>query len=279
MDSEPTGLIVAGVNDSHASREAVRTGAREAALRRCRLELLHAFNWEPTIAPEGGLGREALLERAVADARDAAPGVPVGTRLFEGSAEAGLLSRSRIAELTVIGDGGLADRTCMPLESLTVQVAARAAGTVLITPAVAPAGPVVVGVNASDTAQQALEFAFGTAAGRHAGLMVVRAWDRDDEEEDPRPALLAAVGPLESRYGVRACVRVVEDDPCAALRSAARGAGLVVLGARGHHPYSGLLGWVAQTLLHHSPAPVALVRGNAARSARPPHRETAGSSR
>ncbi|GGN09075.1 nucleotide-binding universal stress UspA family protein [Actinoplanes campanulatus] len=279
MDAEPTGLIVAGVNDSPASREAVRTGAREAARRGCRLELVHAFNWEPAIAPEGGLGREELLERAVADARDAAPGVPIETRLFEGSAEAGLLSRSRVAALTVIGDGGLHDRTCLPLEALTVQVAARAAGTVLVTPAAAPeAGPVVVGVNASATAEQALEFAFDSAAGRDAGLMVVRAWDRDGEE-DPRATLLAAVGPLESRYGLRACVRVVEDDPCTALRTAAQGAGLVVVGARGRHPYAGLLGWVAQTLLHHSSAPVALVRGHAACSARPPLRETAQSSR
>ncbi|MBB3101489.1 hypothetical protein FHR83_009218 [Actinoplanes campanulatus] len=84
MDPESKGLVVAGVNDSPAGRQAVRTGAREAALRGCRLELAHAFNWVPTIDRAPALDRAALMERAVADAREAAPGVPVETLLVEG---------------------------------------------------------------------------------------------------------------------------------------------------------------------------------------------------
>ncbi|MEV0895379.1 universal stress protein [Actinoplanes sp. NPDC049802] len=267
MNPESGGLVVAGVNDSPAGRQAVRTGAREAAMRGCRLELVHAFNWAPKIEPEPALDRTALLERAVADAREAAPGVPVEVRFVEGAPLTVLLRRSRAAVLTVIGDGGLPGRTCLPPDALTVQVAARAGGTVLVTPAVSATGPVVVGVNGSDASWQALEFAFDTAARRRAGLVVVRAWDPADEK-DPRSGLVRALSRLERGYGITAGLRVVEDDAGVALREAARGAGLVVLGARGRHPYSGLLGWVAQTLLHHSPVPVVLVRGTVARTAR-----------
>jgi nucleotide-binding universal stress UspA family protein len=255
MGTANPGLVVVGVNDSPAGRRAVEAGAREAAMHHCRLELVHAFNWIPK--PEPPAAREAMIRRAITDARRVAPGVPVETRWLEGPAVDALLRRSRSASLTVIGDGDVLTSTCLPRDALTVQVAARAAGTVLVTRArPATGGPVVVGVNGSDASARALEFAFGAAACRQAPLVVVRAYDSSAGEHARPPA----VGALERRYALRAEIRLVDGSADTALCLAAQDAGLVVVGPRGRHPYSGLLGWVAQSVLHHSPAPVALVR-------------------
>jgi nucleotide-binding universal stress UspA family protein len=223
---------------------------------------VHAFNWMPKMAQPAALeppaAREALIRQAVTDARTVAPGLPIEVRSFEGSAVTALLRRARTAVLTVIGDGDLLSATCLPRDALTVQVAARAASTVLVTrAATAEDGPVVVGANGSAASRRALEFAFDAAARRKVPLIVVRACANDDDATCAGPAVAA----LEHHYALTADVRIINGDPGVVLRKAAQEAGLVVVGARGGRPYHGLLGWIAQTMLHHSPAPVALVRG------------------
>ncbi|MEU4428979.1 universal stress protein [Actinoplanes sp. NPDC024001] len=247
MNLESAGTVVVGVNASAASRRAVEAGAREAAARGCGLDLVHAFNWEDSEEPPA-----SLLQRALAEARAVAPEVRAESHCLEGSPADVLLRRSRSAALTVIGDGDLSAHTCLPREALAVQVAARAAGTVLVMrSAPAAPGPVVAGVNDAAADRHTLEFAVDSAAGRKADLVVIQAWESD--RPDPSVAELA-----EARH---AQIRVIQGRPDVVLLDAARDAALVVVGARCRHPYSGLLGWVAQTMLHHSPAPVALVRG------------------
>lgn len=258
--STPT--VVVGVNDTPASRQAVEAGAREAAQHQCRLELVHVLDWEPalpwptTFDPPGG--RESVLSRAVAIAHSVAPDVPVETRLMEGSAVAGLLRCSHCCSMVVIGDGDLPCRTCLPCEALAVQVAARSLSTVLITRSEpGRPGPIVVGLDDSPASERALEFAFDEASAQRDGLVVVRAGDRDT----PAGAdIEAVVEPLARRYAVQPEIHDVAGCPDEVLRRYAEHAGLVVVGARGLRPYDGLLGWVAQTLLHHAPGPVALVR-------------------
>ncbi|MFC7530083.1 universal stress protein [Actinoplanes sp. GCM10030250] len=258
-------MIVVGVNDSPASRRAVEAGAIEAAMRQCRLELVHAFNWIPKLSRTAALdpprSREALITRAITDARSVAPGVLIDVRPLEGAAVTSLLRRSRTADLTVIGDGDLLQSVCMPPDAVTVQVAARAAGTVLVTRAASvPARPVVVGADGSAASGRALEFAFDAATGRQAKLVVIHIREQSDDDARAAAAVIQMVGQMQRKYGLRAELQIIEGDPEVVLRQASQRAGLVIVGARGDRPYAGLLGWVAQTMLHHSPAPVALVR-------------------
>jgi nucleotide-binding universal stress UspA family protein len=257
--SKTSGLVVVGVNDTPSSRQAVRAGAREAAQHHCRLELVHAFNWAPTLTrpgePDLPAARESLLHRAAADARDIASDVPIDVRPFEGPAVVALLRRARVAAMTVIGDGGLSNKVCLPHDALVVQVAARTAGTVLVTRSTPPpATSVVVGVDGSAASHRALQYAFDAAVTRRVALVVVRAGHHDDA------ATAALVASLESVHGRAVHQQIVDGEPETVMRQAAQHAGLVVVGARGRYPYSGLLGRVAQTMLHHSPAPVVLVR-------------------
>ncbi|WP_157411442.1 universal stress protein [Actinoplanes rectilineatus] len=251
--------VVAGVSGSPGSRHAVEAAAMEAATRGRPLRLVHTVTWHPGAAdPSRPVGD--LLRGARAQAARVAPGLRITTERLEGQPLTGLLRLSRHAVLTVIGDGNLNERTCLPREATAVQLAARAFGSVLVTRvADPPDGPVLVGVSGCDVTVPVLAVAFDEAARRHTGLLVVHVGD------DPRRAeVLADTVALHAlRSGVEARFRTLTGDPTTVLRRESREASLIVVGARGESPYHGLLGSVTQTVLHHGYGPVVIVRGTA----------------
>jgi nucleotide-binding universal stress UspA family protein len=248
--------VVAGVSGSPASRAAVEAAAEEAAARELPLRLVHTLTYRMDVVDQPR-SAEVHLRQARAIAGSVAPGLRTTTELLEGDPVPGLLRLSRRAALTVIGDGDLNEWVCLPREATAVQVAARAFGSVLVVRATsAPDGPVLVGVNGSAASAPVLEFAFETAARRHARLQVVHVG------EVPRHLrVIEDVIRSQARgYGVDLCFDVLAGDPVTTLRHEAQRASLVVVGARGELPYHGLLGSVAQTVLHHSGGPVAIIR-------------------
>ncbi|WIM92843.1 universal stress protein [Actinoplanes oblitus] len=249
--------VVAGVSGSTASLHAVEAAAREADAAGHPLLLVHALSYRPDVLDQPRAAGD-LLRQAEAIADRTVSGLRVTTELVEGHALNGLLRLSRHAALTVIGDGGLNDRVCLPRESTAVQVAARAFGTVMVTRALlAPYGPVLVGVTGADIADPVLDYAFEAAARRRTGLVVVQVGGTRDRTRALRDAIAARASDDE----VDAKLRALNGDPTTVLREEARQASLIVVGARGELPYHGLLGSVAQTLLHHGRAPVVVVRG------------------
>jgi nucleotide-binding universal stress UspA family protein len=136
---------------------------------------------------------------------------------------------------------------------------------------------IVVGVDGSECAQAALEFAAEEAVFREARLLVVTAW------EVPQNAILvagAAPGIIDSfrqaaetiaREAVAQATtlkpliscesRVVEGHPGHVLLEQAREAILVVVGSRGRGGFASLLlGSVSQQVVLHSPCSVVVVR-------------------
>jgi nucleotide-binding universal stress UspA family protein len=72
----------------------------------------------------------------------------------------------------------------------------------------------------------------------------------------------ALAGHSERHPGVHVVEEIVQGHPAEALREAATGADLLVVGSRGRGTFAGLvLGSVSQALLHRSPCPLAVVRG------------------
>lgn len=108
---------------------------------------------------------------------------------------------------------------------------------------------IVVGLDGSTTARQALAWAVAEARSRGAKLEAVHAWQTPDMGTDPLeraladPAALEAEAEREARLVVNAAdtrglmvpvqVTVVHGDPVWALLGAARGADLLVVGASG----------------------------------------------
>lgn len=139
---------------------------------------------------------------------------------------------------------------------------------------------VVVGVDASPAAQEALRWAHAYGATRRQPVTALMAWDYigqlHAEPDAPfDPAYSPEVAEQELQKIVTAALgpdsgvahRAVLDKPEALLQTASQTADLVVVGARGLGGFRGLLlGSVSRFVLHHAACPVAVIRGAAPES-------------
>ncbi|HEY2330339.1 MAG TPA: universal stress protein, partial [Acidimicrobiales bacterium] len=137
----------------------------------------------------------------------------------------------------------------------------------------------VVAVDGSDGSVEALRWAIDMAEVHDATLTAVTAWswlDQPEElafsatytEDDARSELEATVkATLGDRPPGRMApiaARVVNDLPVPGLQSAAEGADLLIVGARGHGGFASLrVGSVSERLLESSPCPIAVVHAAA----------------
>jgi nucleotide-binding universal stress UspA family protein len=139
-------------------------------------------------------------------------------------------------------------------------------------------GQIVVGVDGSEGSRRALRWALEEARCRRLSLVAVGVWESPYEygfDEVPPPpgrerelaetarhrleAALEEVGE-EARAGVAIEARVVEGRPAKVFCELSDEASLLVLGARGHGGFAGLLlGSVSTECAHHSRCPVVIV--------------------
>jgi nucleotide-binding universal stress UspA family protein len=136
---------------------------------------------------------------------------------------------------------------------------------------------IVVGIDGSETAQLALEWAIAEAGLRGAGLVVVHAWQQPTAVlMSPYAPLLADSAPFAERARqtladslaaadlsglVREPEQLVVQGPAAsALIDASRDKSLLVVGSRGRGGFAGLLlGSVSQQVAHESKVPVVII--------------------
>jgi nucleotide-binding universal stress UspA family protein len=142
-------------------------------------------------------------------------------------------------------------------------------------------GGIVVGHDGSKCAQEALQWAGRLALRADLELHVLRSWTITTA---PRPSTwdagyvppladweTAVLGELSAHVdaagldpSVRVTCHAVHKPPVQALITAAEGANLVVVGARGRGGFAGLLlGSVSDQLVHHAGCPVTVVRTGA----------------
>lgn len=138
---------------------------------------------------------------------------------------------------------------------------------------------IVVGIDGSHHARQALEWAVKHAAAEHAPLTVLTvhpvaggAWlgtpiiDTQDSEqaETARQSAQDAVDTVIKELDVRpsdVTVRAVSGMPAQALIEASRDADVIVVGSRGTGGFAGLLtGSVSSQVVNHAACPVVVVR-------------------
>ena len=270
MTANPVAPVVVGVHDSPSSRHAVRLAALEASAQHRPLRLLHAFNWIPPELDTDFHWSRQDAERQLAEAeriaRATAPTVETRPEIVEGVAVIALLHASRTAALVVVGDGDLARYVSLPVNAISVEVAAQAECNVMIARNIEErAGPVLVGIDGSARGEQVLQFAFEAAAHRRTELLVLAVEEpgKDEEDDDPGPppSPEAAIAGWRQKYpGVTVRVRNLRGDPARLLIEAAQHAALLVVGTRGERPSAGLLGPVCLGVLQHAPCPVAIVR-------------------
>ena len=270
--------IVAGYDGSPSAAQAVRWAAREARARGTVLTVCLAWTPDhmelPTETELCDLAREhgrEILTRGLPYARSELGPGRVHADLAAGSAARVLCQRSRNAEMVVVGSRGHSELPGLRLGSVSAQVAAHAAGPVVVVrgawrPANQPPGPVVVGADGSRAGRDAIVFAFEEAALRGVPLVAVCALadtaGRLGEGRQVREDFESVMADeAKAHPEVSVWHRVLPGTPRSALLAAAPDAQLLVVGARGRGGLDEMsLGSIAQAVLQYAPGPVAVVR-------------------
>lgn len=265
--------VIVGIDDSELSFAALRNATRQIAAQHRRMRLVHAFNWVGTPGVDKDVAWSAadlngLMERAVKAVREVAPEIDVETELVQGSALVALTRNAEYATAVVLGGRRNDIADVIPWESLTVQVASRAACPVLVVRPEPPPvdAPLLVGVDGSHMSELALAWAVEVASYQHASIVAAQVrdqeWEQDRREGIRLDELRVVVERVQADYpDVPIEQRILTGEPGPELLAAAEEAQLVLVGPRGSQPTRGMLGEVSQTVLYHSRAPVLIVRG------------------
>jgi nucleotide-binding universal stress UspA family protein len=298
MDTTAHRPVVVGIDGSNEATAAAGYAAWEAQRRGVGLRLVYAHQptplWGPAIVVTGeydwqpGWVRD-LLRNATKAVVERYPTLPVEAVAALGGPAGVLVAESEDASVVVTASratGGLRGHLA---GSVSAQVAAHASCPVVVLRSTEPRYvertefgglPVVVGLDGSEESQHAVGFAAEEAVARGSDLHAVFVWDilRIHDMGPAGPAsydlsaaevkaerlLAEATAGLADRYPDLVVRRrpLHAPDAVEVLAHPALGAGLLVLGSRGHGGFLGLrLGSTVDGLIRHSAAPVAVVRG------------------
>ncbi|MFI9004257.1 universal stress protein [Streptomyces sp. NPDC053541] len=277
--------IVVGVDGTEQADAAAEWAAGEAVLRGTGVHLVHAREpWPESVAPLTARDpeepwAEELLARTAKRLRERHPGLSVTTRLLDSGPIPGLVAAGGAGDLLVMGSRALGTMAGYLVGSVGLTVAGAIERPVVLVrayDATAAAEAVTVGIDARQPSDAVLGFAFEEAARRHNEVRVIYAQQLPlyaglgpAMVPDIRPAVAPEIerslddllDPWRTKYpDVTGTARVVIGSAGLELVRAAANAGLVVVGRRTRRSALGAhIGSVAHAVLHHSPAPVALV--------------------
>jgi nucleotide-binding universal stress UspA family protein len=279
--------VVVGVDGSSTSLTAAEHAARAAVARSRPLHLVHGYlhplgygvplNPYDLGVPAPTEEAQKMLEQVGTELVDRHPGLRVEVRQVAGGPGAALIEESRRAELVVVGSRGVGGFAGLLLGSVSNQVAQHGHCPVLVVrPAEQPIpvrGPVLVGVDGSESAAYAVRIAADEAVRRDADLVLVhvRTPERGAVAPDAAAEATAAAQAESAELLAGAAARIRTDHPVLsvaerpvrgtspeqALIEASGDAALVVVGSRGRGGFAGLLlGSVSQALVQHAHCPV-----------------------
>jgi nucleotide-binding universal stress UspA family protein len=272
VDEAYTAPVIVAVDETDSARAAVTWGARVASEWGRSLHLLH-------VSERAEDGNWPMVMAQLRDIAAAATGGRITSETTNGELAERLRERSQGALLLVMGSYG-EGRSAGMLSGCNAlaMVAEAACPLVLVRDAAERDGPVVVGLDGSESADRALPVAAELALVTPArALLVVHAWSDVAIDADGHPrrlslaveeiteqaqALLAdRVGELTRHYPrLSVASRLVADTPVRALLEAARDAASVVVGHRRRTPGSSIrAGSTSRGVLEFAGCPVVVV--------------------
>ncbi|MFF4084697.1 universal stress protein [Streptomyces sp. NPDC001777] len=286
-----TAQVTVGLDGSDESLAAARWGAGEAVLREVPLRLVHVEEWPNTpevplpYARTSAEQAEELLRGGADRARKEHPGLEVFTGQLCGRVAAELTAAADEADLMALGSRGLGGVLGFFVGSVSLSVVGAARKPVVLVRTegagrhaepTAPRDGIVVGVDIHHPCESLLAFSFAEAARRRVPLRFLHSWTLPasygraavvdpgiGEELGARLLgdLDGLLAPWRERFpGVEATAKAVSGSATHRMAQASQGAELVIVGRRTPRlPVGTRLGRVAHAVLHHSPAPVAVV--------------------
>lgn len=285
--------VVVGIDGSDSAVNAARWAGAVAEKLGAPLHVLHAL---PTIGRNltqtaGAMVAammsyqqdcaEIFLKAAVEAVSAERPGLQITTASVNEPADEALIAASAQARVVVLGGKAVTPAAALLIGSTALAVTTRAACPVVAFRGdrVAPGdGPIVVGVDDSPAAENALTTAFELADRLGVPLKAVRSLsfavpaetgvtipfviDWEALEVAELTALAETVDAQNKRHpDVDAKCFVEPVSPAKAIMRHADGAELVVVGTRGRNALAGVvLGSTSLNMLHHSPVPVLVCR-------------------
>lgn len=305
--------LVVGIDGSPASEHALDWAAAQAALTGLDLEIVYAielpsqidFYGTEIVSPQIDALQtmaEELLASAERHVTETHPQLGCRTRSAIGTATAVLLDASERATAIVVGSRGLGAVSSVVMGSVSIRLASDARCPVFViedTDGLPAQGPIVVGVDDSDSSVLAVRLALRLAALRGTTVRAVHSYHIPRLAIPVEPDLIAALERGEQEEGVRVITSVIElaraaetspertptgnatlddlavDDvevtpvtvegvpPAEALLQHSDDARLIVLGSHGKGMVRRLLlGSVSRRVLHDTRLPVAIVHAD-----------------
>ncbi|MFC9964511.1 universal stress protein [Nocardia ignorata] len=293
IDPPTEAPVVVGIDGSEVGAPAVRWAAETAAARNRRLRIVHAVDLtaahillDPYELPMASV-TEAMRDfsadclaaaRRLAQAVD--PALVIETATVDGTPAPVLVKESTTAHLITLGAAGLSGGGLFG--STLLAVAAHAHGLVVVVRGSEPeqpsrdSGPVVVGIDDSDSSHAAVGAAFAEACERHTELVVVHCWsdlrfgwfaglpdllDSRSAQADAHELITEQLAGWTDKYPHIAVERKVYlSGPSHHLIDWSRSAQLVVVGNRGRGGFPGLqLGSTSNALIQCGQCPIMIV--------------------
>jgi nucleotide-binding universal stress UspA family protein len=272
--------IAVATNESAQSQAAVRWAAARAARAGVPLVILHVVDdrwvaepvsWTGILVEKGG----ELLDIAAGRVRGTVP-VDITTKVLEGSIAGELRRYSGKVSMLVVGSGAPHLGGSLTDRALQIAAAAKCPVAVIGDSGTEGGRGVVVGVDGSEEATQAVAFGAAEADREGQELTVLYAFSPPDRlvdsglltenlprlmEDEERIVLAETISGLREDYPDLVVHQVLETEkePAAALVHAAAGAQMLVVGSRGRGGFKRLLlGSTAHTVLTHLPCPTVI---------------------
>lgn len=286
MSEHVNGRVTVGFDGSAASDRAVMWAAAEAARRSAKLRIVGCYTMPAVVSPWIGaipydleeirVAAQAGLDKAVAVVRERHPGLALEGGVVMAPPREQLAADAAESDLLVLGTTGAGKVEALLLGSVAHALARTSPCPVALVPDEEPpdrVGRIVVGIDGSEPAAAALDWATDLADSAAAELVVVHAWEYSKpDSRSPQGHELAKVDAAlvleeavaRSRERGLGPVRgeLVEASAPAALVALAKNADVVVVGSRGRGGLRSMLfGSVAHSVAQHSPRPVIVVRG------------------
>jgi nucleotide-binding universal stress UspA family protein len=286
-----TGIVV-GVDGSNGAANALRWAVREADLHDIPVTAVLAWSYldqhraaatsfDPGYTEDDA---RAALDASVHAALDGAPAATVDRLVVCDRAAPALLAASSRADLLVVGARGLGGFRGLVLGSVSQQCLHHTARPICVVHGTHQldgplAGRIVVGVDGSSTAQQALQWAVDEARLRTAEIDIVHAWRAPIPFAGVAPLAATSMDPAAMERAARENLDInarsvnmvglarrvnrilVSGGAAAMILETAKGADLVVVGSRGLGGFTSLLlGSVGQQVATHAGCPVVVIR-------------------
>ena len=283
--------IIVGVDESPGAASALRWATEEGSVRGWPVEaalawgLLNQHHPKPDAPFDRDYCAEDALEALRTYVDDAVGPGGVSLRVTNDLPARGLIELADVedASLLVVGSRGFGGVRATLLGSVSYECVHRATKPVVVVRdgmrhhQDARTPRVVVGIDSSPAALEALTWAIDEAVARRAELQVVHAWQlpyvgtdiygamltvKPDTFEDAARQIVEQALAKVDTAGLedRLLTAVVHDGPASAVLAAAEHADLVVVGARGAGGFKGLLlGSASNQVVHHAPCPVVVV--------------------